>query len=371
MNRRRVLQVLGASALSLAGCLAEDDDSGRPGEESTRPPTTTGRPTASRTDPPTTATDTETATETTDTDTETPDEEPVESEPRQCTGELSLPPAPVPTTDFSDRSDPCPESESETTQQYCLGDIDDSTPLSFERSDERGSLPEATFSFTLHNRSERTFMSNFYNWRVLKYTDRGWVRVAPGMVPQPLHALPAGERHQWELTVDNTDDQRVDSYRTSQESTNVVEGLGGGHYAFVVDGHFRADYEDAHAFVARFRLDGPPLEIGSTGDLDSVTCADGVVEATATRDVADEPATYTLRRLTGDAPEEPRPLLAEQLLTERSLRDAIVLSRAYGADRVRLDDQSNSIPAVSDGPEFVRFEGETYRFDGALDDPPF
>jgi hypothetical protein len=143
--------------------------------------------------------------------------------------------------------------------------------------------------------------------------------------------------------------------------------LGAGHYAFTVDGYFEtiSDDQEYYELSARFRFQGDPLALWPTRGVDSVTCHDGTVEATATRPTKMTRARFELERISATESSSATNLLAEEVFHRRHLRDAIVLSRTFNGASVSLIDDSAAIPVQPDEPIHVGFLGDEYRFAGS------
>jgi hypothetical protein len=70
-------------------------------------------------------------------------------------------------------------------------------PVTLSAHPTRASLP-TTVTVTLHNRTARPFWINYYDWSLWKRAPDGrWAYVCPDATNDPLHRLPAGERHTW------------------------------------------------------------------------------------------------------------------------------------------------------------------------------
>jgi hypothetical protein len=63
-------------------------------------------------------------------------------------------------------------------------DVTDETPISLTPPTQQGSLPTATFEFTLTNDTDVRFDTNFYDWAVWKQNGDEWHRIAPEAVPE-------------------------------------------------------------------------------------------------------------------------------------------------------------------------------------------
>lgn len=219
-------------------------------------------------------------------------------------------------------------------------------------------------SFTLSNGTDRTFMTNLYDWTLYRWED-GWHRVAPTMVNDPLMELPPGESHTWTVAL-GSDDLAKPRFRSSGTEDLEVGALGGGHYAFAARGWWddqdsTPSYEHKTVCAARVELDGDQLPLvpshavtGTRRDGDTV-----VVEADNPRSDG-TPATFVLSR-DEDAP-DPRPMITEQVYRSWPLRDA--LAHATGADEVRVETTTGITPLFgvhADDDPAVEYDGRTYR----------
>jgi len=374
MERRQVLRLVGLGVLGFGGCLGN-----RPtGESTTSTTATISQSPATRTSETTTthrgtetATDTpsEAATSTTEpTDTATQTETPPDVR-GQCQSPVSIPSDPIQTPDATSVSGPCPPSEGDTPT-VCMAETPSDAPLVITTDWESTTLPEVSGTITLRNQSDRGFRSNFYGWELSKYNDDAWHYVAPGMHLEPLDFLEAGDSHIWNVSVDSSERRSPDPTQPSGDDEITGTGLGGGHYAFSIDGWFGEYTEDTQErrYVTRVRVQGDPLSLWPTTALESVECEDWTVVASRDNPLGSRAATYTLERLGTDPEREQDHVIAEQLFFEPRLRDMIILSRTHGADRVRLHGQSSYRPARPDDPRLVRYDGDVYCYEGELDD---
>lgn len=210
-------------------------------------------------------------------------------------------------------------------------------------------LPTDSGTFTLANDTDYDFFANFYNWGVHKRVGGQWYYIVPQEWPEPLHTLPAGERHEWTLEVDNT---QAASAGVSGETGATVAGLGGGEYAFEVSGWFESgDHEHRIGLGARFDLEGAQIELTAGDGLSAERDGDTVV---VTRDDEDETPTeaFVLERV-GEAGVPPgKPIydrIAEQLVrpapwSERPLfRDALAFFES-DVSTVRLEQAAEFDP---------------------------
>lgn len=238
----------------------------------------------------------------------------------------------------------------------CTAAAPDDAPMVLSPSTTSPSLPGA-LTFELANGTSRPFVSNFYGWTLHRRVDGEWFRIAPVMWKQPIHRLPPGETHRWETTLRGLPDHPVPLADGDERVT--LEGVGGGRYAFSIDGHF--DGRDGrYTFVAPFDVEAPPLELRPTDRVyDVVVDGESVTARLDTR--GDREAVYTLRRVEDDPN-------ARRLVTERLVRsdhaysprrDAVALALGHDAARVELRGPNGSSP-----PFGVDDEGERFRHGG-------
>ena len=242
---------------------------------------------------------------------------------------------------------------------------DPESALVLEHSAGSVALPEAEISFTLTNGTDRTFATNFYDWALYRWEAGRWFRIAPFAVPEPLMSLEPGESHTWTLTLDDTEpgDGRVRSQGTERIT---VRPVGGGSYAFGVGGWWQNQsatpvYKHQTVCAARFRLDGPDLElVASDAVTDTRRDGDTVVVSAENPDDGGDPATYVLTRDEDAA--DPEQLITEQVYRQWPLRDA--LAHADAAVReVRVETTTSTVPpfGVQDDEPPIRYDGRTYR----------
>ncbi|SFG79113.1 hypothetical protein SAMN04488063_2954 [Halopelagius inordinatus] len=321
MNRRALLLSLGSVAF--AGCTAGDGPSGTGAESTTAassPETTTADPNAP-----------------------------------------AVPDVGVPPNEASG-----PPWDDDVTRVVSWTEATEETPIRLTPARSRGPLPTAGFEFALRNDTDARFAFNDYGWSVWKRVDGEWFHVEPRYWPEPLRYLGPGESHAWTLTVDN---DRLDGTPLSpvegRRSVTLV-GLGGGTYAFTVDGWFESeDYENGVGFAARFELDGDPVELTPTDEVTETTRdGDTVVVATDADSGSDaQTVAFVVRRAdgeSGDGGDDVRRILTEQALRDRTLRNTLPFFEA-GVETVRLEGRASSAPAfgVSDGGR-IEYEGDRY-----------
>lgn len=241
----------------------------------------------------------------------------------------------------------------------CTPAAPDDAPVVLTPSTTSPSLPGAV-TFELANGTSRPFVSNFYGWTLHKRVDGEWFRIAPVMWKQPIHRLPAGDTHRWEATLRGLPDHPVPLADGDERVT--LEGLGGGHYAFSIDGHFDGR-EGRYTFAAPFDVAGPPVELRPTDRVrDVVVDGETVTARLDTR--GDREAVYTLRRVEDDP--DARRIVTERLVRSDHAysprRDAVALALEHDATRVELRGPNGSSPpfGVDDGGERFRHGGVTW-----------
>lgn len=223
--------------------------------------------------------------------------------------------------------------------------------------------PNQPTKFTLRNQSEQRFNTSLYHWRLYKRVDGNWHYIVPESWRLPITALRAGEDHAWTVTVPAdrvSDGNPIERVRGTESLT--IAGLGGGHYAFGVDGWFTSDSSDERtALAAGFEVNADPLELTVTEYIEETEWDGETVVARSTRgdpiDDDDQPDTFILERIDSSDPDTNR-VIAEQVVRNGQLRDTITLSRKFDADRVRLEEFSDSIP-----PFGIR-DDRTYEYQG-------
>jgi hypothetical protein len=221
--------------------------------------------------------------------------------------------------------------------------------------------------FTLRNRSGQVFETNFYSWNLYKRVDNNWYYIMPQTMPMPLATVAPGETHTWTLTI--TGGRVSDGgIIIAVQGTKSLEtdGLGGGHYAFTIDGWFESEsYEESIVLGAGFELDADPLQLTPTTTIGEIEWDGETLVARPThgeeRDDADRHDRYVLERIETSDPDAQQ-VIIEQVIRHDRLRNAIALSRDHDAARVRLEGFSSSIPPfMLDGDRIYEFRGDYYR----------
>lgn len=340
MNRRQVLALLGST--TVGGCLG----GGRPDD----PTRTTGLTTAART------TDTDASPMT---NSEAPS---TEATTGQRTAEPPEIGEPLPSE--------CPVAD-DVQRVVCYPDTD--WPLSMKPSIDTVSLPTASVSFTLENETDATFVTNYYGWSLHKRVGEEWYHVAPGDVPLPAYHLSSGESHTWNVTVDNSN-LHEEIVTVNDTADLQLRGLGGGTYAFGIDGRFvvqekttgtavgSQEETDVTAAVARFDIEGDEIPLSLT---DSVTTVEREGETAVVRMAEMEnPRQVTVARV-DDPREQPESVVAEQVIRTTPLRNALAVFDEEGnaVESVRVENARLLANFTVDlhRTNNVEYESETYR----------
>lgn len=266
------------------------------------------------------------------------------------------------TTTSTDGGIDCPRYSDRVETVVCTPDLDDpEAEMAMRPVGASGSLPETDFAFTLANERESAYETNFYAWRLQKHVDGAWFHVAPQLWPEPLMSLDPDDSHTWQLTVDNTDLDRSLPRSQGTDSATVV-GLGGGTYSFGVEGRFANDPADTMtAFVTRFDLEGPELTLRPTPGVEDRVRDGDAVRLTWRREEGD-PVTYRVTELKS-VPDEAVPVIAEQVIREDALRNAIALFERW----TRFVEIETSTAALSPGAMTedgtILYRGTAYRIE--------
>jgi hypothetical protein len=259
----------------------------------------------------------------------------------------------------------CPFDADGTERVVCYPEQTDE-PLALAPAEDELSLPTAETTFALANDTDYTFMVNFYNWGVHKRVDGEWYYIAPRMIPQPLHTLPAGETHEWTFAVDNSQEP---TGGPSSESGGTLAGLGGGEYAFETSGYFESgDHEHQIGLGALFTLEGDQLQLIPPDDVSSTRDGDTVV---VTRDEeSGDPTEALVVERVGEAGVPPgKPIhdhIAEQLVRPMPFADRPLLGTALAffeadVDLVRVESTTELEPRFDrETLYYLRYRDEFY-----------
>lgn len=265
---------------------------------------------------------------------------------------------------------PCPRYENaDRTVCYDTTEADDEPVVLVPsaRTVEHGSSIE----FTLRNDGDERFATNFYGWRMDKHVDGEWHRVAPLATPQPLMFVDSGASHFWTVTPDNSGLADGDRIRDESGTESLtLTGVGGGIYAFRARGWVEdARSEEILALAATFELQGEPLELTPTNAIASVEWtedADGddvlVVRSDRGEDTEYQRSGAYELEVVDEPDADPRPVIAEQVIRDDQLRDAIALARERDAARVRLEGYDGTTPIFGRGSDgLYEYRGTYYR----------
>lgn len=244
--------------------------------------------------------------------------------------------------------------------------IDPEEAAAYMEPSARATTIDEPIEFTLYNRSSSRIDCNFYAWHVLKRVDGRWHHVAPLGHPSPLMSIASGSSHAWTLTPTDGVVAAGETVPTAEGTESVeLPALGGGQYLFGTTGRFSEDdLDERTAFVARFELEADSLPLTPTHYIEGVSREGDVVVAESSRQVDSDYArlaAYELERV-DDPDEEPRPVVTEQVVRDRHLRDALALALEHDAEHVRIEEYDATFPpfGVQDA-EYYEYEGEQYR----------
>ncbi|ELY94475.1 hypothetical protein C484_05852 [Natrialba taiwanensis DSM 12281] len=270
---------------------------------------------------------------------------------------------------------PCPDYGDSVDRVVCYDGVDTETEPAVLEPSARTVEEGGTIEFTLANDADERLATNVYNWRVDKYVDGEWDRVAPRGYNAPLMYLESGEAHTWAVTPDNdgiADGGYVSSTGGTDELT--LEGVGPGTYAFRARGWFE-DRREAEqiAFATTFELEAEELTLTPTdaiADTELDDEGDGGTDtlvATSTRGDPDDEyqrlCEFELEVVNepGDGT-EPQRLLTEQLLRHSQLWDAVALAAERDVSTVRIEEYNGTHPAFGhDSDGLYGFQEQYYR----------
>ena len=214
--------------------------------------------------------------------------------------------------------------------------------------DRRARLPSGTLRFQFRNTSPDPLSGLSPPWSLQKFVGGEWHVVRPLRIRSGTASAATGatDRRTWRLAIDNAATRRLDPRRTLVGETDgdltrvPLAGLGGGRYAFVVAGWLGEVGRDSPTAVgARFRLDGPALELTPTADVERTDPGGPAVVLDADPGRGEE-VTYVLKRAP-DWDDAPR-LLAEEAVLNPPLRDLLA---AYTPSTTRVTLRTRRHPA--------------------------
>lgn len=262
---------------------------------------------------------------------------------------------------------PCdgPEFGPMTRRVVCSGNAPGTAPVRLRRSAARLDLP-AGVSFALTNDSDVPFVTARGAWQLWKAADGEWFVLSGtgGTEPRPLAP---GTEHRWQLSLS----PRLppgDVRTVGRRGELAVPALGGGRYAFAVDGWFPEEGSARRTvFQATLDLGGEPLALRPTDNLLNPVVSRGVVRARVRTGCRSCPgARYVLERTPGADPDRRVvPETAVRTGPREPLRDALALAIRYGVERVDLTARSPVSPpfGVADGGYAFEYvpTGRVYR----------
>lgn len=110
-------------------------------------------------------------------------------------------------------------------------------------------LPRDEAEFTIHNDSGVRFVTNYYDWNILRQTSTGWEMAIDLPAPEPIFQLSDGQTHTWTLQLGGALPEQKD------DQVAAVGNLKPGTYAFVVKGVLNERRADVYpAYAALFEV---------------------------------------------------------------------------------------------------------------------
>ena len=245
-------------------------------------------------------------------------------------------------------------------RMICVPETDpDRAPITLT-ADSRSVSPPETVTFTLDNGAGQPLTTNDFGWTLWKHVDGEWVRVVPDTRPLPAMVLDAGETNEWRLTAEHALPKNPWREYDAWHSEGTVGGLGGGEYAFTIDGVLGESEGPTVGFAVRFEVDAPRVELAPTARVTDASRDGGVVTVRGDGVGEEENrAEFVLRRV--EAADDPRTVIPEQAAHDYRLRNTLSYV-AEGVQRVRYVERNHAIsPAFGvDEPYTVRYRGELY-----------
>lgn len=241
----------------------------------------------------------------------------------------------------------------------------DGAPIYPHRSPVESDLP-AEIEFELENATDEEFSFGPYHTVIWKVVDDEWYHVAPVAWEDLAATIAPGDSYDWSFTFTGEDPIGVENGGRSR-----VGGLGGGEYAFTIDGRLpTATGPKRFGFAAFFELRGEPVELTPTPDAEATREGEIVRVTTGRLEEGDRTrAEFLVERLLPEDAEsiDAEPLIAEQLLRPRGYATGNLLRNvlAHFEDGVEVVSQRGWSDA---SPPFglletrhLEYEGETYR----------
>lgn len=235
------------------------------------------------------------------------------------------------------------------------------TGLVMEPSTQTLSAAESV-TFTLHNRTTDTFGFNPYYWRLHKYSDGEWFRIAPGGVPMPYHFFDPLRTMEWTAGIQAPEIGDWNEPGIEGDSRWIGSYLcGSGYYAFGTEGSFNGE---SVGVVTQFKVETGPLSLTVSDAVEGIQWDGETLHATGEyRGSSDDGNTdrrrYELERIE-DPDDQFERVIEEQFATHPPTWDALALAVGRDANRVELEEAvpTNS-PTLS--PTEFQFEDAYYR----------
>ena len=245
-------------------------------------------------------------------------------------------------------------------RMVCVPETDpERAPISLT-ADSRSVSPPETVTFTLENGAGQPLTTNDYGWTLWKRADAEWVRVAPDTRPLPAIVLDDGDSYEWTLTAEHALPPNPWREYDAWHSEGTVSGLGGGEYAFTVDGALGESLDRTIGFAVRFEVDAPGTELEPTARVTDSSRDGGTVTVRGDgRGEEENRAEFVLRRI--DDGEDSRTVIPEQAAHDYRLRNTLPHFKE-GVERVRYVERGHTTgpPFAVDEPYAIRYRGEPY-----------
>jgi len=300
----------------------------------------------------------------TETATESPTEPP--TEPPTDSPTSTDPPGTPPQVGVQPADSDCPAGD-DAARVVCVPETDpDAVPMALTADARSATLP-ATRIFTLDNETNATFTTNPYGWSLWKRVDGTWHHLVPDVMPEPAMLLEPGGSYDWELSAEHEQPPDPEARYFSWDSSGTVGGLGGGEYAFTVDGWFEGgSYEAKTVFGVLLQFDAPKLELeptvrvtGHSRDGHTVTVRG---EGSDSEDA--RKAEFVLERV--EEASDPRELIPEQAVHDYRLRNTLPYFE-QGVERVRYVADEATWPAFGvQEPYRISYEGALFEVSASV-----
>lgn len=224
-----------------------------------------------------------------------------------------------------------------TTEAFDPGEV----PMYLHRTPSEGDLPVET-AFELTNDTNEEFSFGPYHTVIWKIVDGEWYHVTPLGWEDLADTIEPGDAYDWSFTFTGEDPVDVEN-----DGRSRVDGLGGGEYAFTIDGRLPTTAGSKRfGFAAFVELRGDPVSLEPTLDAEATREGETVYVTTDRLEEGERTrAEFVVERL---APPEAESVDAEPFIAEQLLRP-----RRYATGNLLR----NGLAHFEDGVEVVRQRG--------------